>query len=165
MWSVQKERKKKLTSSCLHCWSVFYSLDCLNADWLQHASLHASVELFCHPNLACACPWRHHERSLFTILIYRTYFELWPDLWIQTLKTTSAGAPAEDRFKPFHLISFPPPLPPPFLVSFIRSHPLLVERAEKKAGYSNLNQHWQRSRCKKGDGGGNESCKACTWRR
>lgn len=136
---------------CLHCWSVFYSFYSLKC-WLGTTCFSPSfcwfLMLFCHPNLACACPWRHHKRSLFTILIYL----LWIVAWFMDSNTETTGvvAPAEDWFKPFHLISFPPPLLPPFLISFIRLHPLLVERAEKKAGYSNLNQHWQRSRCKKG---------------
>lgn len=38
------KREKTCTSSCLHCWSVFYSFDSVNADWLQHAYLRASVD-------------------------------------------------------------------------------------------------------------------------
>lgn len=105
--ACKKRKKKTLTSSCLHCWSVFYTLDSLTG-CNTLPSMHLLISHVVLSSKSCLClslkaPQKEpvHYQNILTVN--------------QTLKTTSAAAPAEDWFKPFHLISFPPS--PPFPAS------------------------------------------------
>lgn len=58
-----------------------------NADWVQHASLQASVDFSCCFVIQILhVPVSEGTTKGVCSLSWYTYFELWPDLWIQTPK-------------------------------------------------------------------------------
>lgn len=127
-----KKKEETLRPSCLHWWSVFYSWESLNADGcnmlLPMLRLISRVVLSSKSctRLSLKAPQKESVTYPYILTLKRGLIYGFKHL------TTGAGAPAEDWFKPFHLISFPSPLLPPFLISFIRSHLCwLKERGRK----------------------------------